>query len=84
MFAGPDDYISVSSVELTFHPATATEPHCEDIQIRNEEILENEERFSIFLTSSDSAIDISPSTATVTIQNDDSKLLSKLVQILAT
>ena len=60
-------------MELTFRPATATESHCGDIQITNEDVLENDESFDVILGSSDSAVIINPSTTTVTIRNDDSK-----------
>ena len=72
-FVGSDDYTSVSSMELTFRPAIATEPRCGDIQITNEDVLEDDESFDVILFSSDNAVVINPSTATVTIRNDDSK-----------
>jgi hypothetical protein len=60
-------------MELTFQPATATEPRCGDVQITNEDILEDDESFSVVLGSSDNAVVVDSSTATVTIRNDDSK-----------
>ncbi len=72
-FAGSDDYTSVSSMELTFQPATATEPRCGDIQIVNEDVLEEDESFNVILGSSDNAVVVDSNTATVTIRNDDSK-----------
>ena len=70
---GPDDYTSVSSMEFTFRPVTATEPRCRDIQITNEEVLENNESFLVILGSSDNAVLINQDTTNVTIFNDDSK-----------
>ena len=70
---GSDDYTSVSSMELTFRPATSTDPQCGDIQITDEDILEDDESFNVILGSSDSAVMVNPSTATVTIRNDDGK-----------
>ena len=72
-FLGSDDYTSVSNMELSFQPATATEPSCGDVQITNEDILEDDESFIVTLDSSDNAIVIDSNTATVTIRNDDSK-----------
>ena len=60
-------------MELTFRPATATEPRCGNIQIANEEILENSESFNVILGSSDNSVVVNPDTATITILNDDSK-----------
>lgn len=70
---GSDDYTSVSSMELTFRPATSTNPQCGDIQITDEDILEDDESFSVILDSSDGTVMVSPSTATVTVRNDDGK-----------
>lgn len=60
-------------MELSFQPATANEPSCGDVQIANEDILEDDESFSVILDSSDNAVVINSNTATVTISNDDSK-----------
>ena len=72
-FLGSDDYTSVSSMELSFQPATVTEPSCGDVQIANEDILEDDESFTVILDSSDNAVVINSNTVTVTIRNDDSK-----------
>lgn len=60
-------------MELSFQPATATEPSCGDVQITNEDILEVDESFIVILDSSDNAVVINSNTAAVTIRNDDSK-----------
>lgn len=71
--AGSDDYTSESNMELTFRPATATEPRCGDVQITDEEALEDDESFNVLLGSFDNAVVIDPNTATITIRNDDSE-----------
>lgn len=74
-FVGTDDYSPVSSMELSFRVASATQPQCADIQLEDDSVLESDETFLVILNSSDSAVLTDPNTATVTINNDDSKLL---------
>ena len=62
-------------MELHFRAASATQHQCADIQLVDDSILENDEIFLVSLSSSDSAVLTSPNTTSVTINNDDSKLL---------
>ena len=62
-------------MELHFGAASATQRQCADIQLVDDSILENDEIFLVSLSSSDSAVLTSPNTTSVTINNDDSKLL---------
>ena len=62
-----------TTVELTFQPTTATQPQCADIAIVGDEILEDDEEFSLFLSTGDPDVIIGLASATVTILNDDSK-----------
>ena len=72
--SGPGDYISVIDAELTFNPDTNGEPQCVDLQLQNDDILENDESFLINLSQpdNDAAVVLGLSTATVTINDDDS------------
>lgn len=72
---GQDDFlVPFSNMEFIFQPETARlQPHCSNISIRDDNILESDESFSVTLSSSDSAVVTDPSTTTVTIINDDSK-----------
>jgi hypothetical protein len=74
LFLGVDDYSPVSNMELRFRVASATQPHCADIQLIDDSIRENNETFFVMLNSSDGAVVINPSTAAVIIINDDGKL----------
>ena len=66
----PSDYTSVS-MELTFNSGTTTETVM--IPIVGDDVVESTESFTVSLTTGDSAVNLSPQTTTVTIQNDDSK-----------
>ena len=75
LFAGPDDYTSMSNVELTFRPISANVPQCGNLLLANDDILESDESFLVTLSSPDGAVVFTPDATTVTINNDDSKLL---------
>ena len=62
------DFIDTSAV-LTFNGSTPLQ--CSPVVITNDEIVENNETFFIQLGSLDDAINISVSSATVTITDDD-------------
>ena len=65
------DYTSVTMV-LTFNAVTATQTMM--IPIIGDNVVEGTESFTVSLTTGDSAIMLIPHTATVTIQDDDSKI----------
>ena len=56
---------------LTFNAGTATQTVM--IPIVGDNVVEGTESFTVSLTTGESAINLSPQTATVTIQDDDSK-----------
>ena len=62
------DFIGTPAV-LTFNGSTPLQ--CSQVVITNDEIVENIETFFVQLGSSDDAINISVSSATVTITDDD-------------
>lgn len=66
-------------MELRFRVASATEPQCAGIPLVDDSIRENDETFFVMLSSSDGAVVINPSAATVTINNDDGKLNIKFL-----
>ena len=73
----PGDYAQPTPTDLTFLPGTTLQ--CASISISDDAILENDESFSVQLTSTDPAVTLSPSasSATITIGNDDSKSFYK-------
>ena len=58
-----------TSAVLTFNGRTPLQ--CSQVDITNDEIVENDETFFVQLGSSDDAINIFVSSATVTITDDD-------------
>ncbi len=58
---------------MTFEPGVGTLLECESISIINDTILEDSEQFSVTLTTLDVDVTIRPSTATVTIGDDDGR-----------
>jgi len=66
--AGPSDYTGVSR-QLSFQPG-GTEL-CTAINIINDVILEDSETFSVQLTATDQAVILNPSSATVSIIDND-------------
>ena len=66
----PSDYTTVTA-QLTFQ-ATVTQ-QCSSISIVDDTILENDEVFSVQLSTLDPDVNLTPSTATVTVENDDSE-----------
>lgn len=63
------DFSALSSTSLFFSGASGVE--CLNISILDDSIVEQNETFSVLLTASNSAVEISPSSATVTIIDDD-------------
>jgi len=72
-----NDYAQPTPMELVFEQGTARQ--CASISISDDAILENNELFSVQLTTTDQAVMLSPSSATVTIEDDDSKSFSLFV-----
>ena len=68
----PSDYTSVTR-GLTFNSGTTTQTVM--VPIVGDNVVESTESFTVSLTSADSAVTLSPSTTTVTIQDDDGKFL---------
>ena len=62
--------------QLLFQPETANQPQCADISIIGDEILEVNEFFSVMLVSGSVRIDLSQPVTTVTILDNDSKLMN--------
>jgi len=58
-------------VVLTFQPGTNGQ--CTSITIVNDSILENDENLLVELTTSDEVVALIPSSATITIEDNDSK-----------
>ena len=73
----PGDFAQPTPADLTFLPGTTLQ--CANISISDDAVLENDELFSVQLTSTDPAVILSPSasSATITIGNDDSKSFYK-------
>ncbi len=69
----PGDYTSLVTT-LTFGPGSLEV--CVIITIANDPILELVELFRLELTTQDSAVDLDPKEANITIISDDSKWLS--------
>ena len=67
---GTIDYTTVTA-QLTFQ-ATVT-LQCSSISIVDDTILENDEVFSVQLSTLDQDVNLTPSTATVTIEDNDSE-----------
>ena len=66
------DFFGVSDHELTFQSAAVSQ--CTEISIEDDTILENNEVFSVQLSTLDQDVFLTLSTATVTIEDNDSKL----------
>ena len=67
-FAAPDDYTSVSQ-DLTFQPGS--ERQCVEVPIVNDDDLENEEQFSVTITTEEDRVTLEPDSTTVIITDDD-------------
>ena len=66
------DFSDVSDHELTFQSAAVSQ--CTDISIEDDTILENDEVFSVQLSTLDQDVNLTLSTAIVTIEDNDSEL----------
>ena len=70
----PDDFLLLTN-QLTFNPGIGLQRDCATITVGSDTILEDDESFSVVLTTTDPDVTMSPSTAVVTLTNDDSKYL---------
>ena len=72
MYTAGTDYTSLSR-NLTFDVAVMTQMI--EVPITDDHIVENSEVINLTLVSTDSAVILSPSTSTITIEDVDSELL---------
>ena len=66
-----DDYAEPTPMELTI--VAGTDQQCTSISISDDPILENDELFSVVLNTTDQAVTLRPSSANITIEDDDGK-----------
>ena len=64
-----DDYAQPTPMELTI--VAGADQQCTSISISDDPILENDELFSVELNTSDQAVTLHPSSANITIEDDD-------------
>ena len=79
----PDDFL-LPTTQLTFNPGNGLQRDCATITVGSDTILEDDESFSVVLTTTDPDVTINPNTTVVTLTNDDSKypcLTSLVVKI---
>lgn len=72
--AGVQDFSTASSEVVSFQPSSADVPQCSEIQIVDDSILESTENLQIVLGTSDRAVEIVSSTATINILDNDGKI----------
>ena len=70
----PGDFLLLTN-QLTFNPGNGLQRDCATITVGSNTILEDDESFSVELTTTDPDVTISPNTAVVTITDDESKYL---------
>ena len=75
----PDDYTLVENV-LTFSPGV-NESCTTIIPIVDDSVLENDEVFSVTLSTTDSDVSLDPASATVTILDNDGKTINSLQNV---
>ena len=68
------DFLSLVD-QLTFNPGNGFQRDCATITVGSDAILEDDESFSVVLTTTDPDVTISPNTTVVTLTNDDGKYL---------
>ena len=66
-----DDYAQPTPMELTI--VAGTDQQCTSISISDDPILENDELFLVQLNTTDQAVTLRPSSANITIGDDDGK-----------
>ena len=62
-------------MELTFQPGTNSQ--CARVIVNDDSILENNEFLSVELTTADEAVQLNPSSANITIIDNDSKTVPR-------
>ena len=67
-FSVPSDYSSVSQ-DLTFSQSSSLE--CVNVSIVNDNKMEDEEEFSLTLTTTKARVNLDPNTTTIRIADDD-------------
>ena len=72
--SAPDDYTSVSQ-DLTFQPGS--DRQCVEVAIVNDDELENEEQFTVTITTEEDRVTLEPDSTTVTITDDDGEGFDK-------
>ena len=72
----PGDFLPLID-QLTFNPGNGLQRDCATIMVGSDTILEDDESFSVVLTTTDPDVTISPNTTVVTLTNDDGKYLSR-------
>lgn len=65
------DFTPLVDMLVVFEPGSGSLLECENISINNDTILEDDEQFTVALTTLDSDVTVRPNTATVTIIDDD-------------
>ena len=70
----PGDFSSLMD-QLTFNSGSGLRQECATITVGSDTTLEDDESFSVVLTTTDPNVSISRNTTVVTITNDDSKYL---------
>ena len=70
----PGDFLSLVD-QLTFNPGSGLQRDCATITVGRDITLEDDESFSVVLTTTDPDVIISRNTTVVTITDDDSKYL---------
>ena len=71
LFSASDDYVAVNKT-LTF---ASLEKQCLNVSIVNDNELENEEEFSLTLTTMEDRVRLDPDSTTVRITDDDGKAI---------
>ena len=66
-----EDYAVPTSMELTI--VAGADQQCTSISISDDPILESDELFSVELNTTDQAVTLHPSSANITIEDDDSE-----------
>ena len=66
-----DDYAQPTPMEVTI--VARADQQCTSISISDDPILENDELFSVELNTSDQAVTLHPSSANITIEDNDGK-----------
>lgn len=79
---GQHDFTTASNMVVSFQLSSANERQCVEIQIEDDSILESTETFQVILNTTDRAVEIDFSTATINILDNDRKI-KKLCGIIS-